>query len=301
MSGYPKLVAEWDGPKNGHVVPLDVAFGSKRRFWWKCAKGPDHEWQASVGNRTRLGNQCPFCQHKKVSVTNSLATLAPNVAREWHPTKNGALTPHDITSAASRSVWWKCSGCQGSWKATVGNRTGRNSGCPPCSTRRRVAIQSRPRAKESLAHVAPHLVREWHTEKNAPMTPRDVSWGSRERVWWRCSRDPKHEWQIAISNRSRENLPSGCPHCWRQRQRTTIKPPPFEKSLAHRVPTLARQWHPERNGKLTPSDVSIGSGRRVWWRCAFNHVWSTPVRARAMAGNNCPDCRRERGKRLRAA
>ena len=61
---------------------------------WKCDKGPDHEWQQEVRRRTGLGTEasgCPFV-NQKVSVTNQLAILAPDLAKEWHPTKNGALT-----------------------------------------------------------------------------------------------------------------------------------------------------------------------------------------------------------------
>ncbi|WP_306487357.1 zinc-ribbon domain-containing protein [Agathobaculum sp.] len=29
----------------------------------------------------------------------------------------------------------------------------------------------------------------------------------------------------------------------------------------------AEQWHPERNGDLTPDQVSLFSHRKVWWLC----------------------------------
>ncbi len=61
-------------------------------MWWRCPKGPDHEWEAALSDRQK-SNGCPFCSNKRVSVTNALAIVAPRVASEWHPTKNGALTP----------------------------------------------------------------------------------------------------------------------------------------------------------------------------------------------------------------
>ena len=77
-------------------------------MWWKCNKGPDHEWEATVSNRTGRRSGCPFCDGKRVSVTNSLTTCFPEVAEQWHPTKNGDLMPHQITSHTHIRVWWKC-------------------------------------------------------------------------------------------------------------------------------------------------------------------------------------------------
>jgi hypothetical protein len=56
-------------------------------------------------------------------------------------------------------------------------------------------------------------------------------------------------------------------------------------------PDLAAQWCADRNGKLTPADVTLGSDRRVWWRCAKDrrHVWQTGV-ANRVRGTGCPFC-----------
>jgi peptidoglycan hydrolase-like protein with peptidoglycan-binding domain len=39
--------------------------------------------------------------------------------------------------------------------------------------------------------------------------------------------------------------------------------------LASTYPELAEQWNYERNGALTPWDVTIGSGRKVRWICSL--------------------------------
>src|SRR6185436_4314487 len=88
-------VTWFDRRKNAPLRPKDVAAHSSRRVWWRCPKGPDHEWQSTAANMTK-GNGCPFCSGKRVSITNRLSTVAPTVAQEWHPTKNGELTPADV-------------------------------------------------------------------------------------------------------------------------------------------------------------------------------------------------------------
>ena len=54
-------------------------------------------------------------------------------------------------------------------------------------------------------------------------------------------------------------------------------------------PTLAKEWHPKKNGDLTPKDVTPGSNKVVWWICKRGHEWQTSVSHRNK-GYNCLDC-----------
>ena len=38
-------------------------------------------------------------------------------------------------------------------------------------------------------------------------------------------------------------------------------------TLAERFPELAMEWDYEKNGVLTPENVSYGSNKKVWWIC----------------------------------
>ena len=51
----------------------------------------------------------------------------------------------------------------------------------------------------SLAEVHPELVSEW-SEKNLPLTPDGITFGSNKKVWWKgtCG----HEWQASVKARS---------------------------------------------------------------------------------------------------
>ena len=82
-----------------NITPFDVIGNSTKSVWWKCEKGADHIWFNKIRNQTKAkGLYCPFCSGNKVCKSNSLATTHPNLAEEWHPTKNGELTPVDVTS-----------------------------------------------------------------------------------------------------------------------------------------------------------------------------------------------------------
>jgi hypothetical protein len=132
---HPDLAAEWHPTLNGKLTPDRVVAGTAKPRWWKCPVGPDHEWEAPPQRRVRQPG-CPFCTGNRISVTNSLATLAPDVAAEWHPTLNGDLTPHDVTAGSRRKVWWRCAlEPDHEWPATVSNRTNaaHPTGCPACA------------------------------------------------------------------------------------------------------------------------------------------------------------------------
>ena len=51
------------------------------------------------------GNGCPYCANRKVLVGfNDLATVQPLVAKEWHESLNGALTPEMVTAGSHKKA-----------------------------------------------------------------------------------------------------------------------------------------------------------------------------------------------------
>ena len=66
----------------------------------------------------------------RVSQEYNLAKLHPNLAKQWHPTKNGNLKPDKVISGCHDKVWWVCDRGH-EWQATIANRaSGRD--CPVC-------------------------------------------------------------------------------------------------------------------------------------------------------------------------
>src|SRR5258707_472765 len=164
-------------------------------------------------------------------MSTPLKVSDPELASEWHPEKNGELTPDDVTPSSSKKVWRRCrEDPTHEWKTAICDRARGGHGCPMCSGR--VATPT-----TSLRFLRPDLAAEWHTEKNGELTPENVVPGSGKRVWWRCRVDPSHEWKARIINRM---LGSTCPKC---------------KSLLALCSDLAAEWHPEKNGELTPDKV----------------------------------------------
>ena len=270
---HPELVKEWHPTKNGILIPEMVTHGTDKRVWWKCCEGPDHEWQTAVGNRTN-GKACPFCTGKRVSITNSLATLDPDLASQWHPEKNSELLPSHVTTRSGKKVWWKCNkGEDHEWQSRIADRSsGKN--CPVCSGHKIVL-------SNCLATLEPELTKQWHPTKNNNLTPFDVSPGSGKKVWWKCNKGDDHEWVSSISSKT---LGRGCPIC---RNYVAVK----SNCLAEVKPQLAQEWHPTKNGRITPSDVTPFYSKKVWWKCnkGEDHEWQASVDSRR-TGNGCPVC-----------
>lgn len=131
----PELLEEYMLGKNS-VAPEDITPSSNKKYWWKCKKC-GYEWQAPASSRYK-GHGCQACNGSIVSPTNNLAMLAPELAEEWHPTKNGSLKPEDVAPYSDKKVWWKCNRGH-EWQASVSNRyQGRN--CKQCSSELRTSF-----------------------------------------------------------------------------------------------------------------------------------------------------------------
>jgi hypothetical protein len=179
----PEVAAQWHPTKNGDVTPADVISQTHKKYWWVCDADLDHEWEESPANRVSSGTGCPCCSGRKVSVTNSLATLAPKIAAQWHPTKNGDVTPADVVSQTQKKYWWLCdAGPDHEWKATPSDRVGSGTGCPCCSGNK-VSVTN------SLATLAPQVAAQWHPTKNGDVTPADVISQTNKKYWWVCDAD----------------------------------------------------------------------------------------------------------------
>ena len=269
----PELAKEWHPTKNGTLTPEMFTVYSGQNIWWICSKG--HEWQATIASRSQ-GNGCPFCSGRNViKSVNDLATLSPDLISQWHPTKNGDLTSDKVTAHSGQKAWWVCP-LGHEWESTIASRSN-GGGCPICAGKQVL------KGFNDLATVNPELASQWHPTKNGNNTPEMFTKGSHQLTWWTCPKG--HEWQATIDARSRGN---GCPIC--DGKQTLIG----YNDLATLRPDLALQWHPTKNGDLTPQMVTAHSGQKVWWICPLGHEWEDTIAHRS-DGRGCPICS---GKRV---
>lgn len=273
----PELLKEWHPCKNGDVTPQEITYGSNYKAWWICPKC-EYEWQSAVKSRTGRGHGCPFCVSKVVwRGHNDLATVNPKLADEWHPLKNGEVTPSEVMPYSNRKVWWLCPECGHEWQALISSRSN-NAGCPVCGIKKIGIKKTKPKNGNSLSDANPKLAAEWHPLKNGDLRPDEITSKSHRKVWWLCGKCG-YEWEISPHDRA----DNGCPVC----SNKTVWS--GHNDLATVNPGLAAEWHPVKNGTLRACDVLPKSEKTVWWLGKCGHEWQATIGSRAV-GNGCRIC-----------
>ncbi len=54
-------------------------------------------------------------------------------------------------------------------------------------------------------------------------------------------------------------------------------------------PQLIEEWNWEKNIEFDPSQLTVGSGIKVWWKCSNGHEWQATI-ANRNNGKGCPYC-----------
>lgn len=205
VTNHPEIAIEWDYSKNAPLTPQEISQGSNKTAFWLCSQ--NHSYEATVGNRIG-GKACPFCSGKKVLAGfNDLATTHPEIAADWDHEKNQTLTPKQVSKGTYLQagkivkIWWICP-LGHSYEKSIGHRVA-GQDCPICSGRQ---VST---GFNDLATTHPEIAKEWDFERNAPLTPRDVSAGSGSKVFWLCQAG--HSYRSVIG--ARTNGGTGCPKC----------------------------------------------------------------------------------------
>lgn len=280
LSTSEQLMVEWDYERNIGINPEKLTLRSNKTVWWKCARG--HNWRMSIDKRFANHQSCPYCNNKRVlRGYNDLITLYPRIAGEWMIKKNHPLKVTDVVKGSARRVWWKCSVCGNEWIASVRSRTQRGTDCPKCAPFKGAERHIETIIKKSGSVVGAPCAIEWNYERNL-RRPEQYARTSNKAVWWKC-KVCSYEWMATICSRVNG---SGCPAC---AGKVVIC---GKTDIATTDPLLAKEWHPTKNGKLTPQQISRGSGKLVWWQCPIGHTYKMTPNARTSRGvyRGCPIC-----------
>lgn len=137
---YPKLSLQWNYNKNTDfdITPSKILPYYSKPVWWICENAIckcKHEWQATPHGRVKNNAGCPYCSTpaSKFCIHSTIIHTHPEIAKEWHPTKNGELKPENISKGCHTKVWFICDQ-KHEYKASVYHRTSPTNkrGCPIC-------------------------------------------------------------------------------------------------------------------------------------------------------------------------
>lgn len=267
-STHQELAGQWHPTLNYDLTPQDVDASYPEDVWWVCDLG--HPFRARLSFRVYDGSGCSVCANKLVRPgINDLATIDPELAGEWHPVRNGALTPDLVAPGYTAAVYWQPP-CGHWFESPPAQRRG-DRRCQVCVDKRVYPGQN------DFATLHPDLVGDLAPGQDVNLA--QVRATSRKRgVKWLA---PCGHLYIATPlERHEDPLPPECQRCRGKRSPKRVDLP----TVAH-VPWLLALWDHEANGALKPSEVRAGDGRQfVAWRCSQGHQWKRQPRYQK------PDC-----------
>ena len=212
-------------------------------------------------------------------IKDSFAEKYPDLAKEWHPTKNGKLKPTMFSPKNDFKAWWICPTCGLEYEQAFVSRAN-GFGCPECGKMGRAKKRIMNHIKKHGCITNPLLLKEWHPTKNGDLKPSDCTKQTTKKVWWLCSRCG-YEWEEEVYHREKGRR---CPRC------ADLKLIPGENDFATRHPELLTEWDYGKNKDVDPHKVHHAANKKVWWICSkCGHEYFTTIRARAQ-GSGCRKC-----------
>ena len=220
--------------------------------------------------------------------TRSLLSKFPELAREWHPVKNGCLRPDMVMPGSGDKVWWLCPKCGYDYQAAPNKRTREKpTGCPVCANR--VIVPG----INDLATQRPDLAREWLSSKNGDLKPTEIAPNYGKKVWWKCA-TCGHEYRKTPNKRV--SAGQGCTECSKKSVAQNLHDKALRagvNDLASQYPELLKEWDYEANvGLPSPQDITVGnSSIYINWCCSTcGHKWPATAYSRTHLKTGCERC-----------
>lgn len=282
---YPKKEKDLSGHTFGELYVTKYEKTVKGRKYWlcncKCGKNDIsvEESRLLYGKKKSCGCQNKRNAKKKhieivMNSNRSLQYANPNLAKEWHPTRNGDLMANMVMPNSNKKVWW-LGECGHEWEAIVGVRN-RGAKCPICSSRQTLT------GFNDIKTRYPELQDEWDYDKNT-ILPEKVS-SLNKLVWWKCGLG--HSYEMRISSRVGKQK-CGCPYCSIPAKKVLTG----FNDLATTNPMVLNEWDYDKN-TILPEEVLAGSAKKVWWKCKQGHSFEQSIvyKTKSKLQSTCPYC-----------
>lgn len=195
ITSVPELLEAW----NDEADPNLIMVGDCRLRKLKCPEGHHPRVTPSL----YLYSGCPSCRSARTRTEGNrpkLASELPEIAGQWHPSRNGKWTPENVGPDSKRLVWWQAKCCGHEWQEEVRQRNKRPRYlCPECHT-----------ILDSLAWLDPGMAAEWSPENPATAWQVRPTGATGFMPVWVCAVEPLHQWKASLASRY---AGSDCPEC----------------------------------------------------------------------------------------
>jgi ssDNA-binding Zn-finger/Zn-ribbon topoisomerase 1 len=201
IADVPELLAAWADDADPSRV---MVVGGPQLQRFRCSEG--HHPRLTPYSFLRSG--CPSCRGNATRTARLDAVAAdpaahglnPEIASQWHPTKNARIRLETISPGSRRLLWWREPSCGHEWQQTPADREkGQRLRCPQCRT-----------ILDSLGYHYPELAAEWSPANPLSAWQVRPSGQTAFTPVWVCANQPGHTWQATLSSRA---AGSGCPEC----------------------------------------------------------------------------------------
>jgi len=269
---HPELANEWHLAKNDKLNPHDVTYGSGQKVWWICSQG--HEFEATILHRSH-GTGCPYCHSGRQTSFAEQATffyvkkLYPDAISRFTAGFLGRMELDIFIPSINYAIeydgeaWHK--------KDTIKREQKKYQLCRRQGIK---LIRLREKMPELASDIADYM---YSTEKlYEPKMLSQMLAELLKRINFSSS------WMLGSPvdiNIERDRFEI-------QQYRTIMR----SGSMAEKYPDIAKEWHPDKNEKLTAEMFKPASDQKVWWKCsACGHEYLASIGHRT-SGTGCPPC-----------
>ena len=262
VSQYPNLLKEWDYEKNNvlGIFPNKFSYGSRKKVWWICPNC-EYEYQQSIVLHFSLYKKS--CHHGCPKCNNLKKTSFPEQAIYYYVKQ---IFPDAINSD-------KHLGMELDIYISSLNVAIEYDGQAWHNTDRKIKADLRKNQLCVDNNIELIRIRE----------PKCVSIGDCT-IFNRKDTTTNLSLDIVISDILRYLTSSILIDVDTTRDTPIIlsqyATKQYENSLSYCYPNIAKEWHPIKNGTLTPDKVAKYSNRKVWWRDELGHEWQMQISER---------------------
>lgn len=280
---HPKLAAEWHPTKNKELKPTDVLFGSARKVWWICPEG--HSYLASILHRSG-GTNCPICHSGRQTSFAEQAVyfyvkkVFPDAISRYKEIFSNSMELDIFIPSCKLAIEYD----GGVWHKpeTLKREIKKYAICQKNGIR---LIRLREKRTENDQLTADEIM----SIPGNMYEPKELSSVIQflldkidpETAMWTRKRPVFHSRVDINIKRDEAEIRS-----YMTKQ--------SGGSFAECYPELAREWHPVKNGKMTPEMVKPHAEISAWWICPIcGNEYQATVSHRSY-GTGCPKCGRRK-------
>ena len=357
---HSKIAHYWDYDLNFDVTPDMVSSGSQKKYWFKCPQC-GKSYQMTLNSRCKVKDipLCYSCSKKRgslkkikemISTGHTLKNNYPDIAKEWHPSKNGFFTPNNVTPSSGRKVWWLCPVCGTEWQQTIHTRT-KGEGCPHCGHAYQTSepeqiifyyikkvfpdsinsYKSEFLGRKEIDIYIPSIKTGieydgafWHKNKTVSDTEKALILKENGIYFIRLYEETLSsvgQADYLIRTTDYYSNPYGLNAAIKelfnhlnkqfglkinimidvkqdyQKIVDLFTQKKRNRSFALVRPDLINEWHPTKNGLLTPYNTVASSHKNIWWICnKCRNEWETKPASRysLIRGTGCPVCAQDK-------